>query len=276
MWIILLIFDFFRVYGRPFAVDFDSTVRNSKELNFEADVFSGYCWLFFPVMLHTPFAKLAPPRYNLEELEKGGQMRWRNYYLLILSLLLVTGCGRSSPAFTDDFSNPDSGWGGASTEPYLRGYHSGKYQIRIDVPEWFIWTLGGHSYQDVSATVTVYSEGDPDNHYGLICRASEAGFYYFAISADGYYAIFRYTEDGELLPLTGPAMLRSPAIRQQADNQLLALCQESTLTLYVNGELVAQIEDEALSAGDVGMAAGTLPNSAASLAWFDDLQVSQP
>ncbi|MEA3309827.1 MAG: hypothetical protein U9Q70_09995 [Chloroflexota bacterium] len=203
-------------------------------------------------------------------------MRWRNGYGLILILLLSTGCGRSSPAFTDDFSNPDSGWGGVSTEPYLRGYYSGKYQIRIDVPEWFVWTLGGHSYQDVSATATISSEGDADNHYGLICRASSQGFYYFALSADGYYAIFRYTEAGELLPLTGPAMLRSPAIRPQAANELLVLCQGSTLSLYVNGELVAQVEDEVLSKGDVGMAAGTLPRSAAVIAWFDDLQVSQP
>ena len=203
-------------------------------------------------------------------------MRWRNYYLLLLVLILVTGCGGSAPAFTDDFSNPDSGWGGISTEPYLRGYHSGKYQIRIDLPAWFVWTLGNQSYQDVSATVSVYSEGDTDNHYGLICRASQAGFYYFAISADGYYAIYRYTEEGELLPLTGPAMLRSPLIRSQSENQLLAICEESTLSLYINGELLAQVADETLSKGAVGMAAGTLPQSAASLVWFDNLQVSRP
>jgi hypothetical protein len=197
--------------------------------------------------------------------------------LILLSLVLLIGCGGRSPSFTDDFSDPASGWGAASTETYVRGYDSGKYLIRLDVPDWFVWTTGGYAYEDVSIEATVRSEGDVDNHYGLICRANDKGFYYFAVSADGYYAIFRRTGDDELIPLTGQAMLRSPAIRTGGtNNRLLAICEGTTLTFYVNGEQIAQIEDSTLTKGDIGMASGTAPRANTTLIWFDELTVSGP
>jgi len=197
--------------------------------------------------------------------------------LILLSLVLLIGCDGRSTSFTDDFSDPASGWGAASTETYVRGYDSGKYLIRIDVPDWFAWSTGGYAYEDVSIEATARSEGDVDNHYGLICRASDEGFYYFAISADGYYAIFRRTEDSELLPLTGRAMLRSPVIRAgSTNNRLLAVCEGSTLTFYVNGEKIAQVEDSTLTKGDIGMAGGTAPRANTTLIWFDNLTVTKP
>ncbi len=197
--------------------------------------------------------------------------------LLFLSLVALTNCTGSSASFTDDFSDPASGWGAASTETYVRGYDSGKYLIRLDIPDWFAWTTGGYAYEDVSLEATIYSEGDVDNHYGLICRASDKGFYYFAVSADGYYAIFRRDADGDLTPLTGRAMLRSPLVHLgSASNRLLAVCNESTLTFYVNGEQIAQVEDTALKKGDVGMAAGTVLRANTTLIWFDNLKVTKP
>ena len=197
--------------------------------------------------------------------------------LVLLSLVGLTACMGGPAAFNDDFSDPASGGGAASTETYVRGYDSGKYLIRLDVPDWFAWTTGGYTYENVSLEVTAHSEGDVDNHYGLICRASGAGFYYFAVSADGYYAIFRRTGDEGLIPLTGRAMLRSSAVHSgSTTNRLLAICEDTTLTFYVNGEQVAQVEDDALQEGDIGMAAGTAPRANTTLVWFDDLTVAEP
>ncbi len=204
-------------------------------------------------------------------------MKLRRGLLLCLGLLLLAGCASGSSPFTDDFSDPASGWGAASTESYVRGYDSGRYLIRIDVPHWFVWTTLDRNHKDVAVEVLANSEGSNDNHYGVICRYSSKGFYYFAVSADGYYAVFRRLEDQPLEPLTGPAMLRSPVIHRDGSvNRLLGVCQGTTLTFYVNGELVARLEDTELTGGAMGFAAGTVEYGQTTLVWFDDFKASKP
>lgn len=203
-------------------------------------------------------------------------MRTRLGLLFILCVVVLAGCAKISAPFKDDFSDPASGWGASSHETYVRGYQQGRYLMQIDVPQWFVWTTAGRTYQDVEVEVKLRSEQVADNHYGVFCRYTEGQFYYFAISTDGYYAIFFRNEDGELLPLTGQAMLRSSLIRTDgSENRLVAVCEGTQLTFYVNGEEVAQVEDETLDRGDVGMAAGTV-RQGGTIIWFDDLEVDKP
>jgi hypothetical protein len=197
--------------------------------------------------------------------------------LLVLCLAVVcTGCVNPAAPFEDDFSDPASGWGAASHETFVRGYQQGRYLIQIDVPQWFVWTTAGRRYTDVTVTGKVQAEGALDNHYGLLCRYTEGNFYYFAISADGYYAIFRRINGGPLEPMTGRAMLRSPLIHTDGSaNQVMAVCEGQLLSLFVNGELIAQAQDNLLDRGDVGMAAGTLKKGG-TVVWFDDLAAVRP
>lgn len=195
---------------------------------------------------------------------------------LILFLSLLSGCAPSSSELLDDFSDPASGWGAASHETYVRGYQQGEYLIQIDVPDWFVWTTAGRSYEDVEIEVAVRSAGQTDNHYGAICRYDEQAFYYFAISTDGYYAIYKHESDGELVPLTGNNMLYSALIRQEGgDNQIRASCQGTRLALYLNGQLLVEVENDDFMKGDIGLAAGTLKNGGTSI-WFDDFGVQKP
>lgn len=200
----------------------------------------------------------------------------RKIGLLIPLLILLAGCKGISPFFSDDFSDPASGWGAASHEMYVRGYQQGRYLMQIDVPGWFVWATSGRVYEDVAVEVLARVEGAPDNHYGAICRYTDGQFYYFAVSADGYYAIFRHTDSGKLEPLTGAAMLRTSLIKGDGvDNRLLAVCEGPRLTLFVNGEQVAQVKDTTLPRGDVGLAAGTV-DQGSTIIWFDDFDVRKP
>ncbi|GEM_PF-272907 len=206
----------------------------------------------------------------------GANVRTRRSLLLLLSIFVLAGCAKSAAPFTDDFSDPASGWGAASHETYVRGYQQGRYLMQIDEPQWFVWAASGRTYQDVSVDVKVRSEGVADNHYGVFCRYKDGEFYYFAIGTDGYYAIFRRDADGELQPLTGTAMLRSSLIRLDgSENRIRAVCEGTQLSLYINGEKAAQVEDDTLERGDVGMAAGTL-RQGGTIVWFDDLKVDKP
>jgi hypothetical protein len=200
----------------------------------------------------------------------------KNVWFFVILLSLISGCMGTSQPFTDDFSDPASGWGASSHETYVRGYQQGRYLFQIDVPRWVVWAMSGRSYTDVELGVIAKAAGHLDNHYGLVCRYEDEEFYYFAISSDGYYGIFRMDGENELRPLSGRAMLRSAAIRTDGtDNRIVASCAGSTLTLYVNGEQVAQVRDETLLKGDVGMAAGTVSIGGASI-WFDEFEASKP
>ena len=206
----------------------------------------------------------------------GANVRTRWSLLLLLAIFVLAGCAKPAAPFTDDFSDPASGWGAASHETYVRGYQQGRYLMQIDEPQWLVWAASGRTYQDVGVDVKVRSEGVADNHYGVFCRYNEGEFYYFAISTDGYYAIFRRDADGELLPLTGAAMLRSSLIRRDSsENRIRAVCKGTQLSLYINGEQAAQVEDDTLDRGDVGMAAGTL-RQGGTIVWFDDLKMDKP
>lgn len=206
----------------------------------------------------------------------GAKVRTRWSLLLMVVMFVLAGCASTAAPFTDDFSDPASGWGAASHETYVRGYQQGRYLMQIDAPQWFVWVASGRVYQDVELDIKVRSDGVVDNHYGVFCRYTEGEFYYFAISADGYYAIFRRDADGVLQPLTGTAMLRSTLIRLDgSENRIRAVCRGTQLRLYINGEQAAQVEDDTLKRGDIGMAAGTLRHGG-TIVWFDDLRVSKP
>lgn len=206
---------------------------------------------------------------------QNGRRRAR-FFLLALGVLVLSGCLRASGSFVDDFSDPGSGWGAASHETYVRGYQQGRYLIQIDVPRWFVWATAGRSYEEVEIETITQSSGEMDNHYGVLCRYKKGRGYYFAISADGYYGIYLQEDEEVLVPLHGPAMLRAPAVHTDGSpNRLLATCEGSVLTLYVNGEQIAQVDDETLNRGDVGIAAGTSRRGGTTV-WFDDFTVSPP
>ena len=204
--------------------------------------------------------------------------------LVMLTLLLLTcGCGASggqdSP-FRDDFEDSRSGWGADQREKFDRGYRDGEYFIELREPNWFAWTYPGAQFDDVSIEVDAYlSSGSQDGHFGVLCRhVDEDNFYYFAISADGYYAIFRREDGDDLKVITGGGggMVFSSAIQTGGrTNSIQAVCQGSELRLYVNGELLETVSDDTHSRGDVGLGAGSGPEGDVRIR-FDDFDVTRP
>jgi hypothetical protein len=198
-------------------------------------------------------------------------------------LMLACGCTRhddQSSLFQDDFDNPRSGWGADRREQFERGYADGLYLFDLYEPHWFAWAHPGQQYDDVSVEVDVsLASGSPDSHFGLLCRHVDLGsFYYFAISADGSYAIFRREDGGDLEILTadGRGMVPSAAVRTGGElNHVRAVCEGSELSLYVNDELVDTVTDDANTRGDVGIAAGSGVEGDA-LVQFDNFRAARP
>ncbi|MBN1178806.1 MAG: hypothetical protein JXD18_06320 [Anaerolineae bacterium] len=199
--------------------------------------------------------------------------------LLTTVILMLAGCGRGGQGvlLEDRFGGTDGVWGNESQDAFDRGYQNGEYFIEVYEPNWFVWARPDERFSDVDVQVDArWVSGSPRAHFGVICRyRSPDDFYYFAVSADGYYAIMKF-EDGASEVLTGAGFLRAPVIYTGTTlNIVRALCYEDQLTLYVNGERVASVMDDTFRRGDVGLAVGTGDEGAARV-HFDNLVVTGP
>jgi hypothetical protein len=198
-------------------------------------------------------------------------------------LLLLCGCGGGDGEvvlFQDSFDDAHSGWGEDRRGEFDRGYdEDGTYFFEVDEPVWFAWAHPGKRFTDVRVQVDAQLvSGAQDGHFGVICRYEDAdNFYYFAVSADGYYAIFR-REDGDMDILTGDGsgMLSSPSIKTgEQISRVVAVCQGDELRFYVNGGLLATVTDGTHAKGDVGLGAGSGAEGRVRF-HFDDFVVTEP
>jgi hypothetical protein len=207
----------------------------------------------------------------------------RKIYSILLILLLICGCSagdNQGDTLEDSFEDSGSGWGTDQRDEFNRGYEDDEYFIELRESNWFAWANPGAQFDDVTVTVDAYlSSGSRDGHFGVLCRyENEDNFYYFAISADGYYAIFLREDGGNLQAITGDGegMLFSPVIRTGGQtNSIRAVCQGNNLSLYVNGELLETVTNDAHPQGDVGLGAGS-GSTGDSRIQFDDLVAARP
>jgi hypothetical protein len=199
---------------------------------------------------------------------------------VLVSLSGCCGGGDEVVLFEDSFDDPRSGWGEDERYEFARGYDRDEaYYFELYEPNWFAWARPGTKLSDVRVQVDARAVSEvQDAHYGVICRYADLdNFYYFAVSADGYYAIFRrYDGDIDVLSGDGSGMMFSPSIKTGKQvNRVVAICQEDALTLYVNGGQLASVTDDTHAKGDVGVAAGRGVEGRARI-HFDGFVVTAP
>lgn len=208
---------------------------------------------------------------------------------ILLALLLISSLACSTSSITetivpsgnvlyrDIFSNPKSGWGEFNGPAGIAGYVDGAYHIAVNQPNVNLWSHPGIDFATVRMEVSLMSVAGPqENRMGLICRLKDdKNFYFFAISADGYYGIGKM-KDGQTSLLTGEQMQKNDAILTGAQiNRVRADCVGSILILYVNDVLVGSATDADFTSGDVGILAGTFDQPGVDV-YFDNIVVYKP
>jgi hypothetical protein len=208
---------------------------------------------------------------------------------LLLTLLLTTSlaCSFANLAETlvpsgnvlyqDIFSNPESGWGQMDTPAGTAGYLNGAYRFVVSEPNVNLWSHPGVEFTNLHEEVSLMTPNGPfANRMGLVCRLQDdQNFYFFVISADGYWGIGKM-KDGQTSLLTGDqlqphdAILTGPQI-----NRLRADCLGNTLIFYVNNTMIGSAVDADFTSGDVGLLAGSFDQPGAEI-YFDNFVVYKP
>lgn len=188
---------------------------------------------------------------------------------------LVTSSGER--LFWDDFSDNSGSWPEAVLPEGAYTYSDGAYHLSITAISFQMWALSGQAYRDVQVEVDATRLAGPlANMYGLVCRCvDEVNFYFFIVSSDGYYAIGKASDEGASL-LGQEMMAYSAAIAPwEAVNHLRFDCTGSTLTGYINNQMVAITEDSSFLSGDAGVIAGSFDEGGVEVS-FDNFEVYKP
>lgn len=216
-------------------------------------------------------------------------MRLSRFWLVCgVTLLLLIGCNRdtapeeelpSGVLYQEDFETNSGEWILESDMDAEATINGGQLQVAINSPNLVAWAeLSDRKFDDFVLEVDASQLAGPDdNSYGVIFRMKEqTEFYRFDVSGDGYYEFSRRNDD-EANPWTSiTEWLDSEAIHKGAStNQIKIVAQGDHFSFYVNGQLVAEADDDSYRSGGIGLDAGSFSEAGVQIA-FDNLTISEP
>lgn len=182
----------------------------------------------------------------------------------------------SNVLLSEDFSNNSSGWDVYSEDLLSANYENDMYVITNDDPQSYAWGIANKFFTDTSITVdSQLLSGPMDVESGIICRMNGDNFYYALISIDGYYGIFKSTaEDFTMIQMENMPFNNAIKLGNET-NKIRFDCIGSTLSLYINDILLAEVTDADYASGDIGLIVGTYEEAGAKFG-FDNVVVSKP
>lgn len=180
--------------------------------------------------------------------------------------------------YSDDFSDPDSGWDSVADDNRETYYENGEYVILVKQEKWAAWTRGTEdTFSDFTLeTEARLVEGPESARFGVVFRYKDGdNFYYFYISGEGKYRVGKQQDD-EWQSVGDVMWTPSPHIKTGgATNRLKVVCIGSKITLYVNGQHLITVQDDTFDEGRVGLIAETVKGSDPIKVAFDNLVVAE-
>ena len=181
--------------------------------------------------------------------------------------------------FSDDFNDPSSGWFTFSDQWGAASYKNGWFHVKDALrDDEFVGSHAGQYFTDLVLEVdTKLIDGSTDNWHIISCRSNQVDTWYsFGISADGYYGVSK-TLDGRQTYLMDPTYSTNIRKGKGIINLVHIECIGSTLTLTVNGHLLAEVTDYSLTGGDIELGANVLSYTPSfTEVAYDNLVVTAP
>jgi hypothetical protein len=182
--------------------------------------------------------------------------------------------GAGDVLLEDDFSS--TGWGTGTDSDSSVEYANGTLQMIVNTKNWFVWsTPNDKDYQNIHIEVkAINNDTDPTTAFGIMCNQQTVNdsFYYFAITPAGQYAIAEASLAASDKFLTNEdKWAYSDFIKKNADSYAIgADCGNGTLTLYVDGQQVASVDDDSYTSGGVGLFVWRGEEATSANVSFDD------
>ncbi|MHB1357513.1 MAG: hypothetical protein ACYCZF_16210 [Anaerolineae bacterium] len=159
--------------------------------------------------------------------------------------------------YSDDFTDPTSGWAEDSSAQSETGYLDGKYVITVYEVNYLSWSFLGQLFSDFVVEIEgAKLSGPNDGEYGILFRYVDSDHYYiFKVNAAGRYVVFAY-DGGEWINLI--AWTKNSAVKTgTATNKLAIVAQGETFAFYINGVKVDEMVDNRFAEGDIALVVGT-------------------
>lgn len=188
-------------------------------------------------------------------------------YALSLILLIVACRPAPGARYIADFANGAPGWSLPNEQRFTARVEGGRLLLHLSPPHTVGWALSPFAFRDGQVEVEgTLLEGPSSADYGLVVRAGSGRLYRFAISADGYFGIFRY-ERGSWRVLVDWTPHR--AIRTgKTTNHLRVRCAGAEMAFWINGVEVARVRWEpGEEGGRVGVSVGTMAQGGVRVAF---------
>ncbi|NJD58581.1 MAG: hypothetical protein C3F13_07585 [Anaerolineales bacterium] len=199
--------------------------------------------------------------------------------IMMIIITILSACTSTNKVlFSDDFSRSNGNWDEYTDDNMTTTYYENAYRILVNLENYDAWANPADlSFTDVQVEVDATKNGGPDtNDYGIICRyKSTDSYYYGVIASDGYYGIYKKTAEGGKQLGMGGEQFTDKITTGAVTNHIRFDCVGSTLSLYVNGNLIDQQTDSSYTDGNVGLIAGSYTQSGVDIL-FDNFIVYQP
>ncbi len=157
-------------------------------------------------------------------------------------------------------------------------YKGGKFNITIDVEEMYVYLVyaGYEQYDDVALEIQFTNKGVNSQNVGLICRASEDGWYELSVGNDGLWYFYYYDpQEGYQLVYNGG----SNNIKAKGTNVYGLTCLGDRAHIFINGREVSgspiNLASYPLTSGAIGLNVSSL-GVYPVVVEIDSLKVSAP
>jgi len=182
----------------------------------------------------------------------------------------------------DDFSTGRAQWGTGTDADSGVEYVDETLNFQLFTKNYIVWSYPNQKdYENIHMEVTVINNGtDSTTAFGIFCNQQYPitdSRYYFAVTPAGDYAIAKASLALDDVFLTNNDRWANSDLiaRDAASYRIGADCGNGTLTLYVDGQEIASVDDSTYTSGSIALFTWSGEDATTTNVSFDDFLMKQ-